>query len=147
MKYGGWILKNIGLLLARQDHFLLKAQLWASLEAQWQRIHLPMSETWVQSLIWKDPTCHGATEPVCHNYWACALESGGCDFWAMCHNYWSQCVLEAMLYNKRQHCNEKPLQAIREKSPLSTTRESPYATMKIQHNHLWSSCFCFCYFA
>ena len=32
--------------------------LWASLVAQWQRIHLPMQgmqETWVQSLGWEDP--------------------------------------------------------------------------------------------
>ena len=26
--------------------------------------------------IWKDPTCWGATKPMCHNYWACALEPG-----------------------------------------------------------------------
>ena len=44
----------------------------ASLVAQWWRICFPMQETWVQSLIWEDPTCHGATEPLNHNYWACA---------------------------------------------------------------------------
>ena len=29
----------------------------ASLVVQWLRIHLPMQETWIQSLIWEDPTC------------------------------------------------------------------------------------------
>ena len=28
---------------------------WASVLAQWQIIHLPMQETWVQSLGWEDP--------------------------------------------------------------------------------------------
>ena len=32
-----------------------------------------MRETWVQFLIWEDPTCPGAVEPVCHTM-ACALE-------------------------------------------------------------------------
>ena len=30
----------------------------------------------------EDPTCHKATKPVRHNYWACALKS-------VSHNYWS----------------------------------------------------------
>ena len=25
----------------------------------WLRIHLPVQETWVQSLVQEDPTCHG----------------------------------------------------------------------------------------
>ena len=38
-----------------------------SLVVQWLRIYVPMQETRVQSLIWEDPTCHGATTSV-HNY-------------------------------------------------------------------------------
>ena len=34
---------------------------------QWLRIHLVMQGTPVQSLVWEDPTCHRATEPVGHN--------------------------------------------------------------------------------
>ena len=30
-----------------------------------------MQGTWVGFLVWEDPTCHRATKPVCHNYWAC----------------------------------------------------------------------------
>ena len=37
---------------------------------------LPVWESWVRSLVWEDPTCHGATKPTCHNCGACALESG-----------------------------------------------------------------------
>ena len=36
--------------------------------AQWLRSRLPMQGTWVQALVREDPTCHGATKPVCHNY-------------------------------------------------------------------------------
>ena len=40
----------------------------ASLVAQWLRIRLPMQGTWVRALVQEDPTCHGATKPVRHNY-------------------------------------------------------------------------------
>ena len=40
----------------------------ASLVAQWLRICLLMQGTWVRALVWEDPTCHGATRPVSHNY-------------------------------------------------------------------------------
>ena len=40
----------------------------ASLVAQWLSIHLPTQGTRVQSLIWEDPTCLGATKPVRPNY-------------------------------------------------------------------------------
>ena len=48
----------------------------ASLVAQWLRICLLMQGTRVRALVWEDPTCHGVTRPVSHNYWACA--SGAC---------------------------------------------------------------------
>ena len=49
---------------------------------QWLRIHLPMQGTQVQALVQEDPICCGATKPVHHNYWACALEP-------VSHNYWA----------------------------------------------------------
>ena len=39
-----------------------------SLVAQWLRIHLPMQGTQVRALVREDPTCRGATKPLCHNY-------------------------------------------------------------------------------
>ena len=59
-----------------------------SLVVQWLRIRLPVQGTRVQAPVHEDPTCHGATKPVHHNYWACALEP--------------------VLHNKRSYCNEKP---------------------------------------
>ena len=41
-----------------------------------------MQETQVRALAWEDPTFQGATKPVRHNYWACALEPAS-------HNYWA----------------------------------------------------------
>ena len=32
------------------------------------RIHLPMQGTWAPSLVWEDPTCHGAAKPVCQQF-------------------------------------------------------------------------------
>ena len=40
----------------------------ASLVAQWLRICLPMQGIWVRALVWEDPTCHGTTKPMHHNY-------------------------------------------------------------------------------
>ena len=40
----------------------------ASLVMQWLRICLPVQGTWVRALVREDPTCRGATKPVCHNY-------------------------------------------------------------------------------
>ena len=60
----------------------------ASLVAQWLRICLPMQGTRVRALVWEDPTCHGTTKPMYHNYWACALEP-------VSHNYWT-CVLQLL---------------------------------------------------
>ena len=41
-----------------------------------------MQGTRVRALVREDPTCRGATRPVCHSYWACALEP-------VSHNYWA----------------------------------------------------------
>ena len=47
---------------------LLTTHVRASLVAQWLRIRLPMQGTRVRALVQEDPTCHGATKPVRHNY-------------------------------------------------------------------------------
>ena len=50
----------------RRDY--IKKIYWASLVAQWLRIHLPMQGTRVPALVREDPTCCKATKLVCHNY-------------------------------------------------------------------------------
>ena len=42
------------------------------------RAHLAMQGTSVWPLVQEDPTRHGATKPVCRNYWASALEPVSC---------------------------------------------------------------------
>ena len=118
-------------LLTRENRKITSG---TSLVAQWLRIHLPMQGTWVRSLVWEDPTCCGATKPLCHNYWACALEPTSHNYWACAleptsHNYWA-CTpqllkpmrLEPMLSNKRSHCNEKPAYRNEEQPPLATKK-------------------------
>ena len=92
-----------------------------SLVAQWLRICLPTQGTRVRPLVQEDPTCRGATKPVRHNYWACALEPTSHNYWSphalgpTCRNYWARELqllkpvhLEPMYRNKRSHRNEKP---------------------------------------
>ena len=79
----------------------IKSHVRASLVAQWLRIRLPMQGTRVQALVWEDPTCRGATKPMHHNYWACALKPA-------CHNYWSPHTQSPCSATKRSHRSEKP---------------------------------------
>ena len=67
-------------------HRVFRVHPWASLVAQWLRIHLAVSGAAVQSMVQEDPTCCKAAKPVCYNYWPRAPEP--------------------VLY-KRSHCNEK----------------------------------------
>ena len=85
----------------------------ASLVVQRLRIRLPMQGTWVWALVREDSTCHGATKPMRHNYWACALEPAS-------HNYWSPCAYS-------------PCSATRE----ATAMRSPCTTTKIQCSEKW----------
>ena len=55
-------------LLEKLLNVMIKTKVGTSLMAQWLRICLPMRGTRVRSLVWEDPTCHGATKPVRHNY-------------------------------------------------------------------------------
>ena len=83
-------------LLPTLHHALLKNdEKGSSLVAQWLRIHLPMQGTRVRALVREDPTCRGATKPVHHNYWACALEPAT-------HNYWA-CVPQLLSLHSRAH--------------------------------------------
>ena len=75
-KTKSWFFEKINKTDKPLARFIKKKREGASLVAQWLRLCLPMQGTWVQALVWEDPTCRGATRPVRHNYWACA--SGAC---------------------------------------------------------------------
>ena len=64
-----------------------------------------MQGTRVQALVREDPTYREATEPVRHNYWACALDPGSHNYWARVPQLLKPAHLEPVLRNK-----EKPLQ-------------------------------------
>ena len=69
------------------------------------KICLPMQGTQVRALVWEDPMCRGATKPVHHNYWACALEPV---LYSQRATTTEPVCLEPVLHNKRSHHNEKP---------------------------------------
>ena len=74
-----------------------------------------MQETPVWFLVQEDPTCCGATKPVCHNCWACALEPKS-------HSFWSLRTQYPVLCNKRSHSTEVCPQQL-ERSPGSPQLE------------------------
>ena len=37
---------------------------WDFLMVQWLRICLSRQSSWVRSVVWEDPTCHGVTKPT-----------------------------------------------------------------------------------
>ena len=80
-----------------------------------------MQETQVRSLILEDPICHGTTEPVFDNYWACALKPGSCNYWA--------CVPYSLCSTREDPAMRSPSATSGEWPPLLLAREKP-----TQHN-------------
>ena len=106
-----------------------------SLVAQWLRICLPMSRIWVWYLVWENPIllCRGANKPLCHNYWACALEPGS-------HNSWAHVpqLLKPVPHNKRSHCSEWEARALQRRAArIAVTRENPCKVTKTQSSQKW----------
>ena len=60
------------------------------------------------SPVWEDPACRGATKPVHHNYWACALEPASHNFWSPRSTTTEACAPRACAPQQEKHCNEKP---------------------------------------
>ena len=79
-----------------------------------------MQETQVQSLVREDPTCWEATKPMCHNYWASALEAQESQL------AWSPCTLESLCYTIKKAIAMRSLCTVaREQPPLAAMREKP----------------------
>ena len=91
---------------------ILKSCSWASLVEQWLRVHVPLQGTRVQALVREDPTCRGATKPVRHNYWACALEPASHNYRACKSQLLSPCATatEARAPTAHTPQQEKPSQ-------------------------------------
>ena len=89
-----------------------------SLLVQWTSILLPMQGAWIWSLVWENPTCQRATNPLCHNYWACALEPVFCS--KRCsHNdritYWKEEWSPPAAIRKSPHTARRPSTTIYKK--------------------------------
>ena len=87
--------------------YLIRFLCRASLVVQWLRIHMPMLGTWVWALVREDPTYRGATKPMRHSYWTCALEPASHNYWACAPQLLKPTHLEPVLHNKRSYRNEK----------------------------------------
>ena len=120
-RWAGTVRRNI------KTEPLKSFSLGTSVVVQWIRICLPMQGTQVRALVREDFTCHGATRPVCHNFWACALQPKHCNYWSP--HAWSL-------------CSEIP-ETTTMRSPRTATRESPHAAAKAQSNQKWTHSFFF----
>ena len=112
-----WLWTAAGPKKIKAHVFLWKRHCWASLVTQWLRIRLPMQGTRVRALVREDPTCHRATKPVRHNYWACAIEPAS-------HNFWSPCATttEARVLRARAPATRE---ATAMRMPCTTMKSSP----------------------
>ena len=97
----------------------MKVNTGSSLVAQWLRIRLPMQGTQVRALAREEPTCRRVTKPMCHNYWACALEPGS-------HNYWAQCATTTEARTPRGHAAQQR-EATAMRSPCTATKSSSHS--------------------
>ena len=78
---------------------------WTSLVVQWLRIHLPMQETWIQSLV------RGKFYMPQSNYAYGAQLLSPCS--RACKLKLLSSALQSVLH-KRSHCNEKPTECNKE---------------------------------
>ena len=84
----------------------------ASLVAQWLRTCLPMQETWVWSLVQKDPRCLRTTGLLCHTSWVHMLQlmKPMCLEWALQQEkppQWETCLLQL---KSSSYSNKDPAQ-------------------------------------
>ena len=105
-KNGDWICRG------KFSQFKIKVnkKCRASLVVQWLRICLPMQGTWVQFLVWEDPTCCGAMKPMCQSHWP-LLSS----LWASC-NYRARVPWSPHSVTR---------EAVPTRSPRTATKSSP----------------------
>jgi len=85
-----------------------------------------MQRTRVQSLVQEDSTCHRATKPVLHNYWALIQSPQAATTEPERSYYWSPSTLEPVLHKtKLPQWEAHALQ-------WRVTRESPHKATKTQ---------------
>ena len=93
-----WTRKNIYIKIVKKRR---------SLMLQGLRTHLPIQDTWVQSLIWDDPLCPGAAKPLNHNHWAHAPEQVSLNYRAHAPQVLKPMCIEPVHSNKRSHLKKR----------------------------------------
>ena len=93
---------------------------------QWLRLCLVMQGTPVWSLVQENRTCHGATKPLCHNYWACALEPSS-------HNYWIR-IPKACTLQQEKPLHQEACTPQLESSPFSQLENIHHTASKTPHS-------------
>ena len=81
-----------------------------------------MQGTRVRALVREDPTCHRATKPVRHSYWACALEP-------VSHKYWARAPRTRALQQEKPPQRES-LRAATKSGPCSPQLERARAQQR-----------------
>ena len=94
---------------------------------------MPMQETRVWPLVWEDPTCHRATKPVHHNYWACTLEPEDRDYWAHVPQLLNCVCSRACAPQQEKPPQRQALASQLESSPRSPQLEKAHTATKTQH--------------
>ena len=82
-----------------------------------------MQETWP---LWEDSTCRGATQLMCHDYYTCAREPGGC-------NHEARGPQTRASQQGRATAMRRPRTTAREETPFATTREKPLQQQNPAH--------------
>ena len=104
-----------------------------SLMVQWLRICLPRQEHGFNPRSKK--TGHRATKPVCHNYWANAIEPPSHNYWAHVLQLPKPACLELVLRSERSHCPWEAHALHLQSSPSSPQpEESPHTATKTPHS-------------
>ena len=106
-----------------------KPQWGTLLVVQWLRIHLLGQGTRVPALVREDPTCCGATKPMCPSYWACALEPTSHNYWACMPQLLKPAHLEPVLHNREGTAMRSPRTAMKS-SPRSPQLEKARAQQR-----------------
>ena len=105
---------------------------------QIEKICLPMQGTRVQSLVQEDPTYHGATKPVHHNYWTlnaqgwcspargapsksspCSLQLG-----KACAQQWRHTAIKINWKQNKEGTKRLKLKGFKKKYTMLTLKES-----------------------
>ena len=96
------------------------------LVAQWIKIYQPRQWSQVQSLVQEDSTCHGATKPICYNYWTSILKPTSHNYWSPCTCAWGLCptTREATARNPHTAMKSSPSLLQLEKACMRQQRRS-----------------------